>query len=62
MQNTGYQYKYLDDLIEMAEYASWFLLEKVDYLYDNNEGAKMLVDAILEFHGIEDASSLLESK
>ncbi len=40
--------------IQEIPHASRFLLEKLDFLYNNNEGAKMIIDEIMEFHGLED--------
>lgn len=40
-------------------HASRFLLDKVDFLYENNEGAKVIVDAIMEFHGVEKSDTQL---
>lgn len=35
-------------------HASRFLLEKLAFLYNTNEGAKLIIDEIMEFHGMED--------
>ncbi|NPD90692.1 MAG: hypothetical protein HGN29_18430 [Asgard group archaeon] len=40
-------------------HATRFLLDKVDFLYENNEGAKVIVDAIMEFHGVKKSDTQL---
>lgn len=43
----------LSSYISIIPHASKILLEKLDVHYNNNEGAKMIIDEILEFYGVE---------